>query len=56
MITELEPDILECKAKWASESITKNKENAIQAVEDTTQETGEERSQNNPITGHTEGN
>ena len=24
MITHLEPDILECKAKWALESITKN--------------------------------
>ena len=25
MITHLEPDILECEVKWASESITKNK-------------------------------
>ena len=25
MITHLEPDILECEAKWASESITTNK-------------------------------
>ena len=25
MITHLEPDILECEVKWASESITTNK-------------------------------
>ena len=25
MITQLEPDILECKVKWALRSITKNK-------------------------------
>ena len=25
MITDLEPDILECETKWALESITKNK-------------------------------
>ena len=25
VITHLEPDILECKVKWVSESITKNK-------------------------------
>ena len=25
MITDLEPDILECEVKWASESITMNK-------------------------------
>ena len=27
MITHLEPDILECKIKWALGSITKNKAN-----------------------------
>ena len=27
MITNLEPDILECKVKWALESITMNKAN-----------------------------
>ena len=27
MITDLEPDILECEVKWALESITKNKAN-----------------------------
>ena len=25
MITDLEPDILECEVKWALESITRNK-------------------------------
>ena len=28
MITHLEPDILECEVKWASESITMNKASA----------------------------
>ena len=28
MITDLEPDILECEVKWALESITMNKANA----------------------------
>ena len=27
MVTQLEPDILECEVKWALESITRNKAN-----------------------------
>ena len=29
MITDLEPDILECEVKWALESITRNKASEV---------------------------
>ena len=34
MITHLEPDILECEVKWALESITMNKANGGDGIED----------------------
>ena len=32
MITDLEPDILECEVKWALESITTNKANGVDGI------------------------
>ena len=34
MITDLEPDILECEVKWASESITMNKASGGDGIPD----------------------